>query len=295
MTTLTVLVIAMAVAAVLVVAEIVFSSSPPLDTERQARWLVRHAPAWLQPMLRHIDRRVAGGIMVAASFAAVLSGAVAVGLVFDSIDRDRGIARWDRSAAEWGAEHATPTSTRVISFLTELGSTRLLLVVMAALGLALVRRRGWGPLTYLAVVGCGVATLNNLLKWIVDRERPDIARLAGYSGSSFPSGHSAAAAACWAGIALVLCARLDWRRRAAGAAVATLIAAAVAASRVLLGVHWLTDVIAGAVVGWTWFFLSTIAFGGRLLRLGEPAERVERGSEAAAKAAVLAAEPTPTR
>ena len=53
-----------------------------------------------------------------------------------------------------------------------------------------------------------------------------------------------------------------------------MIAAAVAASRVLLGVHWLTDVIAGVVVGWTWFLLSTIAFGGRSLRLGEPAERI---------------------
>jgi len=48
----------------------------------------------------------------------------------------------------------------------------------------------------------------------------------------------------------------------------------VASSRVLLGVHWLTDVIAGAIFGWTWFVLVTVLFGGRILRFGEPAERV---------------------
>jgi hypothetical protein len=50
----------------------------------------------------------------------------------------------------------------------------------------------------------------------------------------------------------------------------------VASSRVLLGVHWLTDVIAGVVVGWTWFLLVTVLFGGRLLRFGEPVERIKR-------------------
>lgn len=62
------------------------------------------------------------------------------------------------------------------------------------------------------------------------------------------------------------------------------IAFAVAASRILLGVHWLTDVIAGLVVGWTWFLLSTIVFGGRLLRFGEPADRIARDSETPTRA-----------
>jgi undecaprenyl-diphosphatase len=48
---------------------------------------------------------------------------------------------------------------------------------------------------------------------------------------------------------------------------------AVAASRVLLDLHWLSDVIAGLALGWAWFALCAIAFGGRLLELGAPLER----------------------
>ena len=62
-----------------------------------------------------------------------------------------------------------------------------------------------------------------------------------------------------------------------GAAVA--VAIVVAASRALLGVHWLTDVIAGLIVGWSWFFVVAVIFGGRLQRFGDPAVRDPRSLE----------------
>ena len=49
-------------------------------------------------------------------------------------------------------------------------------------------------------------------------------------------------------------------------AVAVGIAVAVAASRVLLDLHWLSDVIGGLALGWAWFALCAVVFGGRLLR-----------------------------
>ena len=55
-------------------------------------------------------------------------------------------------------------------------------------------------LGYLAAVGIGVSLINNGLKHIVERERPNELRLTSVSGFSFPSGHTAAAAACWAAI-----------------------------------------------------------------------------------------------
>jgi membrane-associated phospholipid phosphatase len=56
---------------------------------------------------------------------------------------------------------------------------------------------------------------------------------------------------------------------------------AVAASRVLLAVHWTSDVVAGLALGWAWFALCAVAFGGRLLRFGATAERVQRRARAA--------------
>ena len=64
--------------------------------------------------------------------------------------------------------------------------------------------------------------------------------------------------------------------------IAVAIAVAVASSRVLLGVHWFTDVLAGLALGWAWFALGAIAFGGRLLRFGAPVEVAARVDELSA-------------
>jgi undecaprenyl-diphosphatase len=53
---------------------------------------------------------------------------------------------------------------------------------------------------------------------------------------------------------------------------------------VLLDVHWLSDVIAGLTLGWAWFCVCSIAFGGRLLRFGAAAEQVARTAQVAASA-----------
>jgi hypothetical protein len=58
------------------------------------------------------------------------------------------------------------------------------------------------------------------------------------------------------------------------------LAVAVAATRVLLDVHWLTDVIAGLALGWGWFAVCGIAFGGRILRFGAAAKTAARVAEA---------------
>ena len=47
----------------------------------------------------------------------------------------------------------------------------------------------------------------------------------------------------------------------------------------LLDVHWLSDVVAGLALGWAWFAVCAIAFGGRLLRFGATAEALEREPE----------------
>jgi undecaprenyl-diphosphatase len=113
--------------------------------------------------------------------------------------------------------------------------------------------------------------------------RPTANPVAHTLGPSFPSGHTTGAAACFAAFALVLGRGRSRNVQALLAGGAVFVAIAVGASRVLLGVHWLTDVIGGLALGWGWFALCSIAFGGRMLRLGVPVEAATRVSEAAAR------------
>lgn len=249
----------------------------PIDTEAEERWLVevigRH-PA-LRRWALHADHHVVGGLALVLALVVLTGGAIVVGLLFDMVDRDRGLARWDRSVADWGSRHASGWSTELLEHITDLGATPVVVVLAVVVAVADHRRHGnrHVPLFLAAVLG-GVFLVNNALKLIVDRERPDVVHLVSATSSSFPSGHSATAAAAWCAIALVVTRHEGRRRRALGAALAAVVTGAVAASRALLGVHWLTDVVAGVTVGWTWFLLCALAFGGRLQRLGEQLDEV---------------------
>jgi undecaprenyl-diphosphatase len=139
----------------------------------------------------------------------------------------------------------------------------------------LQRTGGRWIVPFIVLVVAGEEAASTVIKDIVDRARPTFNPAAATLGPSFPSGHTTTAAAFYAAAALLLGRR---HRRAARAAVtggAVAIAVAVAASRVFLDVHWLTDVIGGLVLGWAWFAICGIAFGGRLLRFGAGAEVAE--------------------
>jgi undecaprenyl-diphosphatase len=129
---------------------------------------------------------------------------------------------------------------------------------------------------FLTVVIGGQYILANVIKAVVGRVRPNLLRLTGFSGPSFPSGHATAAAATFAAFALLAGRRRTRSTKIALAAVSIGLAVLVAATRVMLGVHWLTDVMAGLCLGWIWFVVTSIAFGGRRLQFAAPLLTAER-------------------
>lgn len=130
---------------------------------------------------------------------------------------------------------------------THLGDPAVVTVMAFLLAAVLVRRRRRAA-AYVVIVRACAAALSTAVKVVVGRHRPVLAHpLAHATGGSFPSGHALGSAALWGSAAVLL-----WtaRRTAAAVAVALTVPLAVAATRVVLGVHFVTDVAAGLVCGW---------------------------------------------
>jgi undecaprenyl-diphosphatase len=219
----------------------------------------------------HGERKVAGSALLVTGLLAVLAAAVVIGSLLDMVDDEGGLARSDSAVAEWGARHSDGVLAEVMRAVTWLGARP---VVVAALALAAayeVHRHGNREvIAFVAAVGIGEMLLMNALKLLVDRDRPDVLQLVTTSGSSFPSGHTSAAAAAWMAVALVMGRGRSAVQRGGLALAAIAIALAVAASRAVLGVHWFTDVLAGLALGWGWYLVVATVFGGRRQRLGAP-------------------------
>ena len=251
----------------------------PAKAEQAVQRSLWHHPKVDRFLHERMDRKAAGGFLLTASVVVLFVVSIFVGIVLDMIDNHSGIAAADRSVAMWGSENGSTTTAHVMKWITQLGSTP---VIVAALLLVACfdyfRRHSREVFAFVAAVGIGELLLNNLLKVVVHRERPAVLHLVVAHGYSFPSGHTVAAASAWLAVALVLGRDRSRRTRALLAGGAALIAVSVAASRALLGVHWLTDVIAGLAIGWGWFMIVAIIFGGRAQRLGDPVSDHPQGA-----------------
>jgi len=145
--------------------------------------------------------------------------------------------------------------------ITALGDTVVLVLVVAAVaGGFFIMRRAAAAWLLIAASSSGVAFYHGL-KRLVDRARPPEAfHLAEVATPSFPSGHSMMAAVVYITL-WILIARLEVRRsiRIYGLAIALLITVLVGLSRVSLGVHYPTDVLAGWFFGTVWAIVCWLA------------------------------------
>jgi membrane-associated phospholipid phosphatase len=243
---------------------------------RVERTLREHA-GFRQRVVARFDPATATGLLLVLALAVLIVGGAVLGVLGLLIRSNSSLLRIDHSIAPWGEQHMTGFSHSMLDAVTWFGSTAgIVTATLLVFVVEMIRRPGrWLPVFLTAVV-LGQTLLSSEIKNLVDRVRPAANPLAHTLGPSFPSGHTTGAAACFAAFALILGRGRSRNLQSAFAGSAVFIACAVAASRVLLGVHWLTDVIGGLALGWGWFALCSLAFGGRLLRLGSPVEAAER-------------------
>lgn len=235
--------------------------------------------------LTRVDPRTETGLLLALALLVLVVGGVVLGVLALLVRSNSSLLSVDRSVAPWGEDHMTPFAQWMLDFVTSFGSTGVIVGFTIAVFVVEMLRRPtrWLPV-FLVAVTVGQTLMSTFVKDLVDRVRPTANPIAHTLGPSFPSGHTTGAAACFAAFALVLGRGRSRNVQSLLAGAAVFVAIAVAASRVLLGVHWLSDVLGGLALGWAWFALCSIAFGGRLLRLGAPVEAAERVSNAAGHA-----------
>ena len=159
----------------------------------------------------------------------------------------------DLNAVREVAARRTVALTEAARVVTWAGSAYLLVPLAAIACLALCRAGLRREAAAIALSLGGALLISDLVKLLVSRPRPPVEHLQAVTGSSFPSGHATQASAFWFSLVLVApAAGTSPRTTLVAAGLALLIVLAVAASRVYLGVHYPSDVIAGMLLGTGW-------------------------------------------
>jgi undecaprenyl-diphosphatase len=174
-----------------------------------------------------------------------------------------------RAAGDVGDPLGPPWFEDAMRDVTALGSAPVLVIAVLAVAGFLALSRNWGLALFTVAASLGGLALSSALKYLIDRPRPELVpREALTFTSSFPSGHSMMAAVVYLTLA-ALVVRLMEKKRLKGYALAVALALAllVGLSRVYLGVHWPSDVLAGWAAGAGWAMACWVA--ARWLKLGQ--------------------------
>jgi undecaprenyl-diphosphatase len=169
---------------------------------------------------------------------------------------------WEIAAIEYIGEWRSPFLDRVMIFLTELGSDTFTVLAAAAVLVVFLARKKYQAFWLFAAAFMGEELISAGIKYLVRRPRPEIlSPLTDAYGYSFPSGHAFTAGVFYGILAYFLIrGAINKKVRLAIGVSAALLTFLVGFSRVYLGVHWPSDVLAGWAIAGIWLFLVIFIF-----------------------------------
>lgn len=196
---------------------------------------------------QRVRRRATGFAAALAAFG--LFAALAVATL-----RWQWFTAWDAQTAHTLAQQASPAVVRFLAGVSALHAPRFIFLFTVAAAAVLLWRRDLAAALTLAATVLGGATLNHLLKHTLQRPRPGLEEALGLpTDFSFPSGHVANATLLYGALAVLVLQRATLRTvRWAVVCSALLMVSTVGLSRLVLRVHWLSDVLAAVPVGMGW-------------------------------------------
>ena len=231
-----------------------FTALPVID--RIHAWGSAHFGGAMSALRDRLGRQGAAAAALLAGLIAVMMLAVGfTALLDDALDGD-GIAQFDEPVVAWLATHREAWLNTILTLVTHLGdpaAQTLWMIVVCAV--CAWRSRSWLPVILGLVGGIGITVIVATAKTVVGRARPDHPfALVDSHGFSFPSGHAAGAAAVGLLCAWMLCRWVvhRWAGQVAVWALAITAIIMIGFSRLYLGVHFVTDVLAGWLLGTAW-------------------------------------------
>ncbi|XAS68502.1 phosphatase PAP2 family protein [Micrococcaceae bacterium Sec5.7] len=227
--------------------------------ERWGRWVVPYAALWITLL-------VGGAIVVALA----LMGAE----VYDNVVDDAGLASLDKPALSLAEQLRSPGLNAAVTAFTNIGGGVGMPILASILTAWLTfASRTWRPIILVGGAAAVSVTATTLGKGLVGRTRPDHAdAVAPYESSpSFPSGHTLNTTVVIGVVVYLACLQLQrTATRVAIIAAGAVFVLAMGLSRVFLGHHWMTDVIAAWLLGLAW--LGIVILGHRLFHLARRKE-----------------------
>ncbi|MFC4309270.1 phosphatase PAP2 family protein [Steroidobacter flavus] len=193
------------------------------------------------------------GIQVLASVAIAVAACVGFVEIADDIGVDDDLGRFDVALSAALSQHASDRQLRIFAAVTDLGDKDFLIPLAAVIAAFMLFRRRWFLAAAWLVATAGGALSNVGLKAIFERSRPEhLHGFASASGWSFPSGHSSGSFIVYGLLAYLIVIHSTPRWHWPVAAAAMMLIVCVGFSRVVLQVHYFSDVLGGYAVGAAW-------------------------------------------
>ncbi len=218
---------------------------PPERAGWLRRQLSREQPAELLLLL-------SAGIVIWLALAAVVE-------IAEAVLEPAGIVTLDLQVFEWLQTLRDPALDRLLVMITELGGAWITAPVVTAVALWLAWRRLWTALGYWLGAALVARLSVVVLKLLLARSRPGNI-YSGIESFSFPSGHATTAMVLYGFLAFLLASGWPVIGRLCLYAAGAVLIVLIGFSRLYLGVHWLTDVMAGFALGFAWVIALALLF-----------------------------------